>query len=462
MRQIPFVTLLCLTLFSCSAGDPRLDRATRVESGGWISVHLEGSPRTIGYQHGSLLAPEIDDLLKTMAHFVPGATQHDWDFFRRTAGRLFWTRLDREQQEEIEGIVEGLRARGLAYDSLDITALNGWIEIAYYYIPYLANLAKADSMNDRAPGNCSAFIATGSWTADGQIIMAHNNWTASIIGERWNVIADIVPERGERMLMDMLPGYIHSGDDFALNGAGLIYTETTITQFRGFDTTGIPEFARARKAAQYGRTIDDFVRIMTAGNNGAYANTWLIGNLNANEIAKLDLGLKHRRLWRTNDGIYVGSNFGTDDSLLRTETTFNPSDPSSSPNARKTRWEELASEYRGRLDAEIAKTLEADHLDVTTGERSANRCAICGHVDQDSIGVPQWNNPPFYPTGAVQGKVTTASLAREMRLWARMGHPCGEDFLAAEFLAKHPEYRWQEKHLKDMRGNPWTLFQAAR
>jgi len=190
-----------------------------------------------------------------MAHFVPGSTQHDWDFFRRTAGRLFWTRLDREQQDEIEGIVEGLRSRGLAYDSLDITALNGWIEIAYYYIPYLANLAKADSMNNRAPGNCSAFIATGSWTADGQIVMAHNNWTDYIIGERWNVIADIVPERGERMLMDMLPGYIHSGDDFALNGAGLIYTETTITQFRGFDTTGIPEFSRARKAAQYGRPL---------------------------------------------------------------------------------------------------------------------------------------------------------------------------------------------------------------
>jgi hypothetical protein len=462
VRHVLLIALVAMLIVSCSTRDSRLDRASRTESNGWIAIHLAGPPRTIGYQHGALLAPEIDDLLKTMASFVPGATRQEWEFYRQTAGRLFWPRLEREQQEEIEGIVEGLRSRGFAYDSLDITALNAWIEIAYYYIPYLANLAKADSMNNRAPGNCSAFIATGSWTADGRIVVAHNNWTDYIIGERWNVIADIVPEWGERMLMDMLPGYIHSGDDFAINGAGLLYTETTITQFRGFDTTGVPEFSRARKAAQYGRTIDDFVRIMVTQNNGAYANTWLIGDLKANEIAKLDLGLKHHRLWRTRDGIYVGSNFGTDEALLHEETLFDAADATSSPNARKTRWEQLAEEYRGRLDAETAKILEADHVDATTGEESGNRCAICGHVDLDSIGVPQWSNPPYYPTGAVQGKVTTAALAAELKMWARMGHPCGKDFLAAEFLARHPEYRWQEKHLRDMKGNPWTLFEARR
>ena len=30
-------------------------------SGGWIYVHLEGSPHDIGFQHGYLLAPEIAD-----------------------------------------------------------------------------------------------------------------------------------------------------------------------------------------------------------------------------------------------------------------------------------------------------------------------------------------------------------------------------------------------------------------
>jgi len=36
--------------------------AARFEKSGWIFVHLEGSPATIGYQHGYLLANEILDL----------------------------------------------------------------------------------------------------------------------------------------------------------------------------------------------------------------------------------------------------------------------------------------------------------------------------------------------------------------------------------------------------------------
>jgi hypothetical protein len=62
----------------------------------------------------------------------------------------------------------------------------------------------------------------------------------------------------------------------------------------------------------------------------------------------------------------------------------------------------------------------------------------------------------------VQGKVTTAALAKEMKIWARMGHPCGEDFLAAPFFERHPEFAWQGKFLRDMKGNPWTLFEAKK
>ena len=74
--------------------------------------------------------------------------------------------------------------------------------------------------------------------------MGHNNWTPYIIGQHWNVIADIVPRKGHHMLMDCLPGFIHSGDDFVISESGIMITETTITQFNHFDSTGIPEFMR--------------------------------------------------------------------------------------------------------------------------------------------------------------------------------------------------------------------------
>jgi len=40
--------------------------AYRFERGGWVYVHLEGSPREIGYQHGHLLAAEIFDAFQSV------------------------------------------------------------------------------------------------------------------------------------------------------------------------------------------------------------------------------------------------------------------------------------------------------------------------------------------------------------------------------------------------------------
>jgi hypothetical protein len=48
-----------------------------------------------------------------------------------------------------------------------------------------------------------------------------------------------------------------------------------------------------------------------------------------------------------------------------------------------------------------------------------------------------------------------------MSLVAHAGHPCGEDFLAAPFLAAHPEYGYLKPILKDMKSGPWTNFTAG-
>jgi hypothetical protein len=464
MNRLLLGLLLLLTpLLSAHSDDPRLKNSYREEKNGWIFVHLEGTPNQIGFQHGYLLAPEIDDCLKMFAYyFEKGSTQKDWKFFREAAERIFWPKLEKEYQEEIQGIAEGLAARGYKYDNIDITALNANIELASYYVPWLANEMKQDSMNNRAPGKCSAFIATGSYAQDGKIVIAHNNWSDYVIGERWNVIADIVPTNGYRILMDCMPGLIHSGDDFAISSAGILYTETTITQFKGFDENGTPEFMRARKAAQYASSIDDYIKIMTTDNNGAYANDWLVGDIKTNEVARLELGLKNHRVWRTFDGMYVGSNFPCDPKLTAEETTFDPNDMTVSANSRMCRWAQLSFQKKGKINAELAMEMEGDHFDPIKNRVAMDGGVLCGHIDKDPRGAPEWSAPPFYPTGAVQGKVTTSALAKEMKIWARMGHPCGEDFLATPFFEKHPEFKWQEKFLHDMKGNPWTLFTVRK
>jgi hypothetical protein len=53
-------------------------------------------------------------------------------------------------------------------------------------------------------------------------------------------------------------------------------------------------------------------------------------------------------------------------------------------------------------------------------------------------------------------------MAEKMSLRARAGHPCGEDFIAKDFLDRHPEYDWEKSVLRDMRAGPWTTFTAGQ
>jgi len=446
-----------------AASDPRLQKAYRFQQDGWTYVHLEGSPSEIGFQHGFLLAPEIQDAFEALRLYDTHTTRRDWGFFRKAAREMLWPRIDVEYQQELQGIVEGLKAGGGNLDLYDVVALNAFEELPEYYVPWLNKREHAQNAPVLLPpGNCSAFIATGSLTRDGQIVIAHNNWTSYLAGSRWVVMFDIVPARGNRILMDGFPGVITSDDDFGVNSAGIMIAETTITQFEGWNPNGKPEFVRSRKALQYANSIDDYVRIIKEGNNGGYANDWLIGDRKTGEIAYLELGLKNTPLWRTKDGYFISSNFARDPKVLAEETTFDPNDKSSSPNARRVRWEELMRQSKGRIDVEMAEKFLGDHFDSYEKKEKADERSLCGHVEVSSQGAPQWNWGPYYPGGAVQGKATDSSLAGKMSLRARAGHPCGEDFIAKDFLDRHHEYDWEKPVLRDMKAGPWTTFTAGQ
>jgi len=467
-RRLKVLTFTSLLVISCCAfaktgsNDPRLAKAYRFERGGWVYVHLEGSPADVGYQHGYLLAPEIEDALKAVQLTDTHDTKRDWNFFRKTARDVLWPHVDDEYRQELQGIADGLKAHGSQLDLYDVVALNAFEEVPDYYVPWLNKKeAVVNAPKLVAPGNCSAFVATGSYTKDGKIVIAHNNWTAYIRGERWVVMFDIVPQHGNRILMDGYPGVITSDDDFGVNSSGIMVTETTITQFNGFDPSGIPEFVRSRKALQYANSIDDYVRIIKQGNNGGYANDWLIGDRKTNEIAYLELGLKHTPLWRSKDGYFISSNFARDPQVIKDETDFDPNNVSTSPNARHVRWEELMKQNKGKIDVAMAQQFLSDHYDAYEKEHEADERTLCGHGDVTARGIEVWDWAPYYPGGAVQGKAMDSDMAGKMEMIARAGHPCGDDFHAADFLAKHPEYAWEGPLLRDMKAGPWTEFQSG-
>lgn len=436
-----------------------LDGSWRLDVNGWIFVHVQGAPYQIGFQNGYLLAHEIQDTIETERVYVKGAYKRDWNFFGETGMNLYWPKIPREYKAEIEGITEGVREGGISGIGLeDIVALNGLDDT----ISYHSWLKTRDGQSAAPTGreeHCSAFIATGKTTRDGKILIAHNTWSSYLIG-RCNVIVDLSPINGKGFLMQTNPGSLSSETDWFLSKSGLVITETTISGVNSFNPEGVPYFIRARKAVQYANTIDDWMKIMVTENNGGYANDWLVGDTETGEIAWLELGTFNHAMDRTFDGVFVGSNMATSEQV-RSETKFNYDDKSGSCAARYQRWAQLIESNRTLLNVEMAKEFLADHHDVFSGRNTPNRNTLCGHVELDDRGAPEWELGPYYPTGAYDGKVTDSDLASKGAFWAHWGKPCDSDFDAGSFLSQHPEYNWQKPRLRDIKAYPWTLFKAA-
>jgi len=464
MRRTPIVVVVLLLglAFALVSREPQIDprlkhASRRPEQNGWIFVHLEGAPSDIGFQHGYLLAPEIRDTLHTVSVEMIHEEKKDWQFFRDKAQNMLWPHVEAEYRAELQGIVDGAVARGVKLDLWDVVALNAWLEMPYFdkVFDKQHNLPVSAAAGE----HCSAFVATGSYTKDGRVVIAHNNWTSYQTGERWNIIFDVVPAQGNHFLMDGMPGLIHSGDDFGINSAGIMITETTISRFNGFDPDAVPEFVRARKAMQYSASIDDFARIMKDGNNGGYANDWLVADRKTNEIASLELGLKNVTLDRSRDGYFVGSNFPINGKLAKEETEFDLNNPGESPNARHVRWRQLMEQNKGKIDVPAAQRFLADHLDTFENKIDPDERTLCGHIDLSKRGDLPWV-PAYGTAGAVQSKAADAAMGEAMTLTASLGHSCGIGFKAAEHLRKHAEFAWQRPILRDMPSRPWTTFSA--
>ena len=211
---------------------------------------------------------------------------------------------------------------------------------------------------------------------------------------------------------------------------------------------------------QYRATVDDFDRIMREGNNGGYANAWLVADVKTGEIARLELGLKNVTLERTKDGYFVGTNFPVSAKLAAEETKFKLDDPSLSANARRVRAEALLSASEGNVDVAFAKRYLSDHYDSYEKKDNApSERSLCGHVDLSPRGMGDWFSA-FGPAGTVQAKVADATLAKRVAFEAAMGHPCGTDYRAAPHLAKTPAYAWTKPLMRDLVASLWTLFEA--
>ena len=434
-----------------------LGKAERHEKHGWIYLHIEGEPAERGFQHGYLLAPEISEALRVTREVWNRQSGMEWSWLVKKSAHMISPKVDLENRAEIDGLVQGLKVAGITTTRDEMIAYNAIIDLAGYWWP--KEKKKWDFNSPNPPKqSCSSFIATGSVTADGGIVLGHNTMSG-LADANYNVILDVVPAKGHRILMQTQPGWLHSGTDFFITDAGIVGAETTIGSFHGFKENAIPEFVRMRRATQDASSIEAWCDIMKKGNNGGYANAWLLGDINKNEIACLELGLKHVAFEKKRDGFFVSSNVAEDLKILRFETERNDTDIRLSSVARRVRWKELMKRHAGKVDLGLAEQFEADHYDAYLKKENPGARSLCGHFEQDpqSFG----GGTPFDPSGTCDAKVVDSKMAKEMSFAARWGSACGLPFDAAQFLADHPQFEWMRGVLKSRPAQPWTEFRAG-
>jgi hypothetical protein len=387
----------------------------RYHDRGWIVVHIEGSPYERGYQLGELVADEIAEYIRKLGVLADeDDPEAGWKRLRFECDTLFLRSYDEEYLREMKGIADGAaeagaEAWGREIDLVDIVTVNsvvdlGQLEDAIEVTPHaLTGEAFAAPAEELAIApekhSCSAFAATGPATRDGGVVFGQIFMWGGYTGVHWNVIVDLVPTDGHRLVYQTFPGGIHSGADFYINSAGIVIGETTVAQ-TPWAPDSTPQSNRIRKAAQYASSIDDVERILWDGNNGMYTNDWPIADVKTGEVAILLLGTRSKKLWRTGEDMapfgtpgFLWANNNNRDAEVRKEYLAQPHDRPFdlmfSPWNRDIAFNEFYREHAGLIDAEAAVDL--------------------------------WATSPINRAHACDGKITTGEMAERMVFLAHHG-----------------------------------------
>ncbi len=189
-----------------------ISKANRHEKTGWIYLHIEGSRKERGFQHGYLLANEIKESIRILSKVWEYKSALEWQWLVQKGGNMFTSKIDIENIMEMDGIVDGMKAAGIRTSRDEMVTYNGYKELLDYWWPSVKDTISPNSPDPKQE-SCSSFIATGSMTADGSIVLGHNTMF-DYYYPLCNIILDILPEKGHRILMQSMAGFIHSLTDF--------------------------------------------------------------------------------------------------------------------------------------------------------------------------------------------------------------------------------------------------------
>jgi len=437
------------------------------EMNGWLYVSVYGEPRERGYAYGYLIAAEMKKVQEMLDYVIYNDYGRKWEYFIEAGEKLLKQKImDNfpEFYEEMVGVAEGINAGGTKTSIDEILAWNNYFLLTE---SWYSNKDDGDKTKRRPGGEgggakdkCSAFMAVGDWTEDKKIVVVHNNFSNFVDGQYARIVLDLKPTKGARMLIQGFPGWIWSGTDFFVTSNGIIGTETTIGGFLPYENN-FPVSCRIRNAMQYGKTLDDYVKSLVDENSGDYANSWIFGDINTNEILRIELGLKYVNVERTRNGYFIGFNATYDPRIRNLECVDSGFDDiRRHQGARRVRLDDLMDQYKGKINLEVAKNIISDHYDIYLHRENPCSRTVCSHYELDPrefMSDPS-RPKPFQPRGAMDGNICDSTLAKNMSFYLRFGNSCGIPFLKDKFCDEHREWAFLRPYLHDRPQQPWTLF----
>lgn len=400
---------------------------------GWKSIRIYGDPYERGYAHGYLLSKELARVQRSLGFLVREFMKITLTEYKKRCVEVILP-IIRDHYPEIFQELRGIAAGS----SVPLNTLVAWNSFLSMY------------PRNAKPNRCSAFIATGTATENGDIIMAHNTHADFITGQLLNIVLRVEPTDGQAFVMQTSPGYVASSSDWFLCANGIIGCETTISSIN-YDPDflkGHPYFCRIRKAMQYAGSLDEYVQTMMEHNAGDYACSWQFGDTRTGEIMLFELGLKTHSVERTNNGVFYGMNSAMDFKLRNLETNdVSHIDENTSVGARNNRLNYLLNEkYMGIINLTNSKLILADHYDEIRTTVAPSSRNICKHSEADLHRF----------VGCTDGKVVDSKMASKMRFYGRFGSSCGRTLDIGEYVKKHPELAKWKPHLDDFVKHSWT------
>ncbi|MCL6002484.1 MAG: phospholipase B family protein [Candidatus Thermoplasmatota archaeon] len=414
-----------------------------MQGNSFVFKEVKGSPVEIGRAIGKNFSREIRRTIDSFNFIFNHDFSKSWQWLIEFSRENFRLSLDEDIREEIEGIVSGYNSTqevGIGFD--DILALNATFDAESF-------LSQGTARNS---GSCTSFIATGDYTTDGDVILAHSTWWRYFTAVNFNLILKVVPDGGLQFVMQTAPGLLFSGTDFYYNERGIMASETTLDGIKTYNPKGTPIFQRLRLAIQHSSSIDAFATRIIEGNTGGYANDYLIGDGKNREIGLLEIATYNHVLVKKNNGYFPSSNIVQFDEV-RSESNIKYDGTINSDNSRLSRLNDLLS--KKGMNVDTYKDILADHFDYSIRRDNPGKNSICGHREIEPNLDSFDKKKPYYPVGAIDGKIVTGDGALRGEAYLKWGKPCSATFDSARFLSLHPEYVWTKEFLEDIGSSDW-------